>query len=357
MSGTRIGINGFGRIGRSIAKILSSREDLELVAVNDLTEDAGNLAYLYNFDSTYGRPDQRAEAEEQSLRIGERVVDTYCTERISDVPWADSGVDFVIDASGVQANLLAAPELIASGAVRKVVVTNSPTEGVDLTVIMGINDSDYDPDVHHVVSASICDANAIAHVLTCLDSAFGIEQGFITTLHPWLSYQNLVDAPVRSQSQPSAFWTDYSLGRASTGTLIPKKTTAVQALAQVIADFGPKLEAISFRIPTDVVTSADLSLGLARSVSLEEVEGTLRGLAEASPYIAFNSEPLLSIDFKKRSESAIIDGRWLRVLKGSVKCVLWYDNEWGYSCRVVDLMRMLSRGGVQEGVAARGGTR
>lgn len=358
MSPARIGINGFGRVGRSVAKILSSCDELELVAVNDLTEDVGNLAYLYNFDSTYGPPDSRAETNGKVLRIGEAKIDAYCQERISDVAWKDSGVDFVIDASGVEANLLAAHGLIGSGAVKKVIVTNSPTRGVDKTIIMGVNDSEYDPESHHVLSASICDANAIAHVLICLESRFGIEHGFVTTLHPWLSYQNLVDAPVRSQSKPSAFWTDYSLGRASPGTLIPKETTAVQAVAQVLPHFGTKLEAMSFRIPTDVVTSADVTLSLSSDVSLGGIESALRDLADASPYVSYSTEPLLSVDFKKRTESAIIDGRWLRVLGGRmVKCVLWYDNEWGYSCRVVDLLKMLRRSIVEGELAVARGAR
>jgi glyceraldehyde 3-phosphate dehydrogenase len=344
MNPTRIGINGFGRVGRSVAKILSSCDELQIAAVNDLTEDVGNLAYLYNFDSTYGRPEEVAETDGNMLRIGGTEIVAHCQERMADVPWQDSGIDFVVDSSGVEANLTAAHELVDSGAVKKVVATNSPTEGVDKTIIMGANDSEYNPESHHVLSASICDANAIVHVLLCLESRFGIEHGFVTTLHPWLSYQNLVDAPVRSQSQPSAFWTDYSLGRASTGTLIPKKTTAIQAITQVLPQFKGKLEAISFRIPTDVVTTADATLNLASEVSLDVVEAALRDFADASPYLSFSTEPLLSVDFKKRSESAIIDGRWLRVLSGRmVKCVLWYDNEWGYSCRVVDLLKLLNR--------------
>ena len=213
----RVGLNGFGRIGRAIFRINALAPRFKVVAVNDIDPYVDNHVHLLRYDSTYGRfaGEVRREAETECVTVNGEEVRFYAEADIADVPWEDHGVDVVIDASGVAENVLASRDLVSAGRVRKVVVTHSPKEGVDHTIIYGANDETYDPAAHHVVSTSICGSNASGPVLRLLDDAFGVESGFITTLHPWLSYQNLVDGSVRSLSSPGHHWGDFSLGRAS----------------------------------------------------------------------------------------------------------------------------------------------
>ena len=200
------------------------------------------------------------------------------------------------------------------------------------------------PTTDHVVSATICDANAIAHPLKALDRHFGVESGFITTLHPWLSYQNLVDGILPWQLVPGHYWKDFSLGRTSVGTLIPKNTTAVTALAPILPGVASRLGGFSYRIPTQIVSSADLSVRLRRQTSAGELRDYFHSCFDNSPYVDLNDEPLVGVDFTGNPNSATIDTRWLQVVDGRmVKIVLWYDNEWGYSCRVIDLARVMAR--------------
>jgi glyceraldehyde 3-phosphate dehydrogenase len=279
------------------------------------------------------------------MLLGNKRVAVHCCRNIADVPWGESAIDVVIDASGVRANVLSARRVIETGGAAKVVVTHSPSVGIDRYIVMGLNHADYDPTADSVVSSSICDVNAISHVLAELDRAFGIEGGFVTTLHPWLSYQNLVDAPLASQSDPGHFWKDYSLGRASIGALIPKDTTAVTALAPVLPDVSHRLMGFSYRVPTNVVTSADLSLRLSRHVTTDEVRNALERLCERSPVVRANRQSLVSVDYLGDAASAIIDMQWVKAAGGMAKVVLWYDNEWGYSARVADLAAYMINGG------------
>lgn len=339
----KLGINGFGRIGRSITRIAANDDRFEIAAVNDIS-DATNLIYLYNYDSTYGRANPPAELDEskQLASFGDDPARFFSARRITDVPWADFGVDVLVDASGVHENLLGARELVDAGLVRKVIVTNSPPSGVDRYVIMGVNDSDYDTETDHIISNTICDANAIAHVLKALDSKFGVETGFITTLHPWLSYQNVVDGPVGFQRFPGAYWDEYSLGRSCVSAMIPKRTTAVTALRPILPAVEDRLTGFSFRTPTSIVSIADLSLGLGQDTTVEEVVDFIGERFAGSPYVKLNREPLVSTDYVGDTASAVIDMRWIQ-MSGTrmVKLVLWYDNEWGYSSRVLDLARLL----------------
>ncbi len=342
----RIGINGFGRIGRTAARILAARPDMQLAAINDVAEDVENLAYLYTYDSTFGRAENPAEVVDlpkgRAMRIGGDLASVHCFRDIAEVPWRDSGVDVVIDASGVRHNVLSAHRLVDSGDVRKVIVTHSPSEGIDRHIIMGLNHDIYDPARDHVLSSSICDANAIGHVLEALDHDFGVEGGFVTTLHPWLSYQNLVYAPLPSQSDPGHFWKDYSLGRASTDTIIPKNTTAITALQPILPDIARRVQGFSYRVPTHVVTTADLSLMLRRGVEPVDLCRCLEDLCRRSRVVRMNRQPLVSVDYEREEASAVIDMQWLKVNGPMVKVVLWYDNEWGYCSRVVDLARLVA---------------
>ena len=342
----RVGINGFGRIGRCVARLALDDPGLQVVAVNDLVDDVANIVYLYNYDSTYGRARQRATVAEEpnKVMIDGAAVRFHSCSAIDEVPWEADQTDLVVDASGVAANVMGANALVRAGRVRKVIVTHSSDSGIDRYVIMGVNDGDYDSTTDHVVSATTCDANAIAHPLKALDRHFSIESGFVTTLHPWLSYQNLVDGILPWQSVPGRYWKDFSLGRTSVGTLIPKNTTAATALAPVLPGIVSRLGGFSYRVPTQIVSSADLSLRLRRQTSAEELGDYFHSCFDNSPYVDLNDEALVGVDFTGNPYSATIDTRWLQVVNGRMaKIVLWYDNEWGYSCRVIDLARVMAR--------------
>jgi len=342
-----VGLNGFGRIGRAVFRVNQERQCFRVVAINDLDPNVDNHAYLLKFDSIYGRFPEAVEAN-PSTRIvscGQETIKFYAERDLLDVPWDDHHVDVVIDASGVHENVLSAKHLVNRGTVGHVVVTHAPKSGVDLTVIFGINEESFQPKTHRVVATSICDANALGPVVSLLDAAFGLDHGYVTILHPWLSYQNLMDG--LSSTVSSAFhpWTDYSLARASVGSMIPKNTTLIDALTQVLPDIAPRLQAISFRVPTAIVSTADATFTLKTRTSVEELNRIFSDQSrERGNLFGFPNDPLVSIDFARTDQSVIVDGRWTRTNPGKgVKLVLWYDNEWGYSNRVVDMVQLIQQ--------------
>lgn len=340
----RVGINGFGRIGRAIFRVNQRAPKFEIVAVNDIDPNVENLAYLLRFDSTYGRLDADVRVTGREIQVDGKRVQCFSERRSADVPWERLGIDVLIDATGVQQNVINAKELTASGRVPDVVLTWSPSEGPDHTVVFGVNEHTYDPRSHRVVSASICDVNAAAPVLKLLDDAWGIDGGFITTLHPWLSYQNLLDGSVSSVASPGHKWQDFSLGRASIGSLLPKETTLVAALSRVLPDIASRIDAISFRVPTSIVAASDMTLTLKEPVAIQEVNEMFARAERANDFCGYQVEHLVSIDFLGVSQSFVIDARWTRVNGGrAVKLVAWYDNEIGYSARVVDLVAMVGK--------------
>jgi len=343
----RVGINGFGRIGRAVFRINDREPRFEVVVVNDLDPNLENLAYLLKYDSIYGRFPGRVEADAEAgiVRVDGRAVVFHAEAEIARVPWDRYDVDVVIEASGVAQNVAAARDILGRRGVRKVVVTHAPTADIDATVIFGVNDEDYAPDHHDIVATSICDANALAPVLKILDESFGIQHGFVTTLHPWLSYQNLSDGSVRSVANPGHYWTDFGLGRASTLNLIPKETTAMRAVRQVLPEVGERIQALSFRVPTGIVSTSDLTLNLASRPDATEINEVLRGAARRRHRVCgYQDEPLVSMDFLGIEQSYVADGRWTRVnAAGGCKLVLWYDNEWGYSQRVVDMVDLMAQ--------------
>ncbi len=337
MTRPRVGINGFGRIGRAVFRINEKDPRFDIVAVNDINPDPENLVYLLKYDSTYGRLETKLRVVEDRIEGCRVPLRTFCEKRMANVPWADLDVDVVIDASGVHENVVSARSCL-TGSVKKVIVTHSPDE-VDRTLILGANEEIYDPETDHVVSASICDANALAPVLRRLNEAYGVKHGFVTTLHPWLSYQNLLDGPAKSQSYPGDIYHHYALGRASLPNLIPKPTTAVSATVRVLPWLEGLVHGFSYRTPTMTVTSANLTAELGKEVGREEVNDLFRKAARENGVFGFCEEPLVSMDYAGTSESVIVDGRWTEVVgDGFVRLVLWYDNEYGYSTRVCDLV-------------------
>ncbi len=342
----RVAINGFGRIGRCVAKQFVEDDRFELVAINELADDVDNLVYLYNYDSHYGRATPPAEriGNESTMKVDGQTVHIYSQEDVASVGWEDHNVDILIDSSGVTDNVTGCRSLTDSGRVAKAIITHSPSSGVDRYVIMGVNDESYDGGQDHVVSNTICDANAVAHALKALDDEYGIERGMVTTLHPWLSFQNLVDGPVPWQARPGAYWSDFSLGRSSVNALIPKNTTVVTALDPIMPQITAKMSAVSFRVPTQVVCAADLTIEVGRPTNVPEVKRFLENRFQHSPHVVLNTESLVSTDFVGQRHSAAIDARWIQVVdERLVKLILWYDNEWGYAARVIDLAAMMAK--------------
>ena len=331
----RLFINGFGRIGRAITKLNMKYQKFDLVQINDINPNCENLTYLLNYDSTYGRLPEPATSLGNEMSIGGHVVKVSSFSDLNEISWAELDIDVLIDASGVSKNVLVAKDLTRKGALKKVVVTHS-SDDVDREVILGVN-TDALTKEDSVVSSSICDANAIAHPLKWIESAFGISGGAVTTLHPWLSYQNLVDGPSISQSNPGVVWSDFALGRAAGESLIPKNTTALTATEKIIPAIAGKLLSFSYRIPTRTVASSDLTLHLESSVTTKQFEQFLNDQCLQSDYVRANYESLVSVDYEQDEASAILDLQWVKAMNNTVKLILWYDNEWAYSTRALEL--------------------
>jgi len=339
----KIGINGFGRIGRAIFRVNMHKKLFNVVAINDTNPSTENLAYLLKYDSIYGRLSNQIETEDNNIRIDKNeLVKIYNNRSISEVPWENHEVDIVIDASGVYENLKLAKKLKTRG-IKSCIVTHSPDE-VDKTVILGVNEKDLDCRKHFLISSSICDANAFSPVVNILNKEFGVDHGFLTTLHPWLGYQNLLDGPSRSFAYPGSIHKHFALGRASTEALIPKTTSCIPASSKVLDFLNDKFQSLSFRVPTPIVSTADISVKLEKKATKEKIIKIFTEIEKEQELNIFhnNFEPLISTDFTGSDYSVIIDHRWTDVNQFNyVKLILWYDNEWGYSSRVVDLVRYI----------------
>ena len=339
-----IGINGFGRIGRAVLRINEKNKIFNLVAINDTNPSNENLAYMLKYDSTYGILDKDIKSDKNTIKIGSsKPIDIYHKEKICDIPWNNYNVDVIIDASGIHENLMYKKELKDKG-IKHQIVTNTPdSDEVDKYIIFGVNEDTVDSN-SFLISSSICDASAVAPVLNIINEKYNIEHGFLTTLHPWLSYQNLLDGPSRSFAYPGTIIENFNLGRASLNAIIPKTTSAIRASAKVLDYLNEKFQSLSFRVPTSIVSTADISVKLEKSTDKETI---IKDFQEKEKYQRFNVfknnfEPLISTDFIKSTYSSIIDHRWTEINKENyLKLVLWYDNEWGYSSRVVDLISLL----------------
>ena len=359
MSGStdlRVGINGFGRIGRALARILLLRRRHRIVHVNDLNPDVQNLAYLMKYDTTYGRLPDAVAADGDGISVGDQRIRVTHVGDLAEVDWAGSGADIVIEATGVSRNEHQAAAVAPR--VRGGVVVTHTCPSADFTLVFGATERAFDPARHKVVSTSICDAIAAAPVLKVLHEAFGLEYGFITTLHPWLSYQNLMDGPARSQAYPGATYSHYPLGRSSVGALIPKPTTVVTACERIVPELAGVLKCMSYRVPTPCVSSADLSLHLERPATEAAVLEAFRALQASQggrQVVRITDEPLISVDYLGDEHSCIIDTRWLMLNRGrQLKVVLWYDNEWGYASRVADAIDLVAGAGADAGAAPAG---
>lgn len=338
----RIGINGIGRIGKAIFRILSEKEGFDVVAINDINPDIKNIAYQLNYDTLYNRHEEQIKVEGERLLYNSSCeIKVFHERHIDNVDWKSKQVDIVIDSSGVLDNVVRAKSCMEKNNLYKVVITHCPPEDlIDFTMVLGVNEKKYNMEKHHIISSSICDATAIAPVFKTIQNEIGIQNGYVTTLHPWLNYQNLSDGAASSWSVPGEIYHHFALGRSAIGNMIPKPTSAITETCKVVDNVTEAMVgSFSYRTPTAIVGSADITLFLKQSTTVNEIIELFEALESKQKWDIFhnNIEPLVSLDFLKSKYSAIIDHRWTDVINGNLlKLILWYDNEWGYSTRVVD---------------------
>jgi glyceraldehyde 3-phosphate dehydrogenase len=330
----RVGINGFGRIGRNVLRAASERSgNIEIVAVNDITTPE-SLAHLLKYDSVFGRFPGIVAAGTDSITVDGRVIKVLAERDPRQLPWRDLGVDVVVESTGHFNDGPAARGHVEAGA-RKVVIT-APAKNEDVTICMGVNDASYNPAEHHVISNASCTTNCLAPVAKVLNDSFGIETGFMTTVHAYTKDQVILDAPHKDQRR----------GRAAGLSIIPTTTGAAKAVSLVLPELKGKFHGMALRVPTPDVSLVDLTATLARSATADDVNNAMREAAAAGPLqgiLAVSEEPLVSVDFLHDSHSAILDAPLTMVLGDhTVKVIAWYDNEWGYSCRVIDLIDLIA---------------
>ena len=334
-----IGINGLGRIGRVLLRQILRSKSLQLVAINEINPDVENIAYLIKYDSTYGKLDENLTLKKNILHINKNKIKIFNNPNIDQVDWKGSKVDFLIDCSGVKKNLSLSRKLRHK--VKNVIVTNSPgSKYVDNTLIYGVNEQNFKKSKDFIISSSICDATALAPILKIINNLFIIKKGFVTTLHPWLGYQNLLDGPSKSYAVPGKIIDNYALGRASPNILIPKNTSAVKATYEVLPNLKNKFLANSFRIPTNIISSADVVLELEKEPDKNQLIKKIKN--NYKKIIFLNQDALVSSDFIKSEFSASLDLRFLNTLNNHLKFTIWYDNEWGYSSKVLDLIKKIN---------------
>ena len=338
----KIGINGFGRIGRAITRIISDTDGITVSVINDIDKDVKNLSYLLKYDSIYGRFNKNINYKNNNkISINKKDINFYSKKVIDEVPWSEHKLDLVIDSSGVENNVSNAKKILGNRLL-KVLITHSPDKHVDHTLILGVNEKNYDYKKHNIISTSICDASALGPILNQLEKKYGIKSGYITTLHPRLSYQNLLDGSLKSVSNPGHSWKSFSLGRDSISNLIPKKTTAVKAVTKCLKGLEGKISGMSFRVPTSIVCASDITIKLKSKTTKENLSNHFKKLSMTNKDIfGYQEEPLVSIDHLGTSKSVIVDANFIDVIDSNlIKMVIWYDNEWGYSNRVVDIAKL-----------------
>lgn len=334
----RIGINGFGRIGRQSMKAILERhpEALEVVAINDLTDTKTN-AHLLKYDSTYGRFPGEVGATPDSLIVNGHSIKVLAHRDPAQIPWGDLGVEMVIESTGFFTNAEKAAAHLHDS-VKKVIIS-APAKGEDLTIVLGVNEQMYDPAKHHIISNASCTTNCLAPAAKVLNDAFGIERGLMNTIHAYTNDQRIQDQ----------LHSDLRRARAAAVNIIPTTTGAAKAVALVIPELKGRFDGMSLRVPNLTVSIVDFVATVRRETSREQVNEAFQAAA-AGPLkgiLDYTDEPLVSSDFRGDTHSSIIDGLTTQVLGGNmVKVVAWYDNEWGYSCRVSDLAAFIAQKGL-----------
>ena len=335
---TRIGINGFGRIGRQVFKAIGDRhpDEIEVVAVNDLASPEAN-AHLLKYDTNYGINPSKIEVADGTLIVDERRIRVFAERDPAKIPWGEVGADLVIESTGFFTDASKAAAHRQSGA-KKVIIT-APAKGEDITVVLGVNENEYDPQQHHIVSNASCTTNCLATAVKPVHDKFGITKGLMTTVHSYTNDQRILDVVHE----------DMRRARAAAMNIIPTTTGAARAVSLVIPDLKGKFHGFALRVPTSTVSIVDFVANVGRKVTVEEVNATLREAAEGplKGIVEYTEEELVSSDFKMNPHSSIIDGLSTMVIGDDlVKVIAWYDNEWGYSCRVSDLAAFMVNQGL-----------
>ena len=335
---TRVGINGFGRIGRQVLRATLERhpDELEVVAVNDLAAPQAN-AHLFKYDSNYGRYPGTVQAVDGGIEVDGRLVRSLSERNPADLPWGDLGVDIVIESTGIFTQREKAAGHIEAGA--KKVIISAPATGEDKTLVLGVNADEYDPDAHHVLSNASCTTNCVAQLIKVLNDEFGIRHGLMTTVHAYTNDQQILDQ-VHS---------DMRRARAAASNIIPTSTGAAKVVGVVIPELNGKLHGMALRVPVPTGSITDFVADVGRDVTKEEVNEAFRKAAEGelNGILEYTEDPIVSSDIKMNPASCIFDADSTMVMEGNmVKVLGWYDNEWGYSCRTSDLTAMIAEKGL-----------
>ncbi|WP_159619984.1 type I glyceraldehyde-3-phosphate dehydrogenase [Arthrobacter zhaoguopingii] len=330
---TRVAINGFGRIGRSYFRAaLEQGAPFEIVAVNDLT-DAGTLAHLLRYDSVVGKLPVPVEVSGGNLIVGGHTVHTFAEKDPAALPWAELGVDIVIESTGFFTKGADAGKHLSAGA--KKVIISAPATDEDVTLLLGVNEGDYDPARHHIISNASCTTNSVGTLARVLHEAFGIEKALMTTIHAYTADQNLQDGPHR----------DLRRARAAAINIVPTSTGAAKAIGVVMPELKGKIDGYAMRVPVPVGSATDLTATISREVTAEEVNAAYKAAAESGPvkgYLTYTEDPIVSSDIVGDPSSSIFDAGLTKVIGNQVKVVAWYDNEWGFSNRMVDLTNLVA---------------
>jgi glyceraldehyde 3-phosphate dehydrogenase (phosphorylating) len=327
----KVGINGFGRIGRNIMRAAMGHTDIDFIAVNDLT-NSKTLAHLLKYDSVLGNLHAEVKATDSGITVDGDEFKVLSVKDPAQLPWKDLGVDVVFESTGIFTDREGAAKHLAAGA-KKVIVT-APAKKPDITIVLGVNDEQYDPAKHHIISNASCTTNCLAPLAKVIHDTFGIKKGWMTTVHSYTNDQQLLDLPHK----------DLRRARAAALSMIPTTTGAALAVGEVLPALKGKLDGFSMRVPTPNVSVVDISAVVEKATTGEAINAALRAAAEGplKGILAMSDEPLVSIDFRGNPNSSIIDTAYTKVMDGDlVKVVSWYDNEWGYSNRCVDLLKKL----------------
>ncbi|HZU42221.1 MAG TPA: type I glyceraldehyde-3-phosphate dehydrogenase [Terriglobales bacterium] len=333
----KVGINGFGRIGRNILRTALNDKNLDFVAVNDLT-DPKTLAHLLKYDSILGNLPNKISAGQDCIRVDDRNIRVFAEKDPAKLDWASVGAQVVIESTGRFTNAEDAKKHLR-GPVKKVIIT-APAKNEDVTLVLGVNEKVYDPAKHHVISNASCTTNCLAPIAKVVHDSFTIQSGTMTTIHSYTNDQVILDFPHK----------DLRRARAAAVSMIPTSTGAAKALHLVIPDLKGKLDGFAMRVPTPNVSVVDLVAFVEKKTTAEEVNAALKKASESGSlkgYLGFTEEELVSVDFRGDSRSSIVDSLMTRVVGGNcVKVISWYDNEWGYSCRVRDLINFIGSKGL-----------
>lgn len=331
MSNITVAINGFGRIGRAVFRIAAANKALDIVAINDLT-DAKTLAHLLKYDSVHGIFPATVEAKENSIVVNGKEIPIFAIRNPEELPWKKLGVDAVVESTGFFRSREGATKHITAGA--KKVLISAPASGEDLTIVLGVNDKKYDKEKHHIISNASCTTNCYAPITWILHKHWGVEHGLMTTIHSYTNDQRILDLP----------HSDLRRSRAAGLSMIPTSTGAAKAIGLVIPELNGKMDGISVRVPTPNVSLVDATYIIKKAATAAEINAKMKEYAEGEMkgILQYSSLPLVSHDFNGNPHSSILDADNTKVMAGtSVKLLSWYDNEWGYSARVVDVIANL----------------